>query len=142
MSDTFELRLQGMPADLLVEGVEHNDGLFREARLAVLTGTDVTPVAERLDAWRRRLTAQGDDGLSTLLEAMRSGDPGRVFTVPYGAERALVEFGLLLDDADEAAARGDLLTLVRPTRLRRLNWWAITEILRQSIGLAPTPFPD
>lgn len=135
---TFPYVLLDVPSPLVDEAVERNDELLREVQL-VGRGTDPVAVAGRLEQWHRRIATAGD-GRELMLEAFRSSGRTGAVELPLGAEHDLVALGLLLDEADDASERGELLTLPRRAPLAALHWWAVTEAVRQRHGLPPTPY--
>jgi hypothetical protein len=142
VTTTFAVQVRGLDPDLVEEAVEHLDEVFREVRLLSTTGMRAHPaagLAERLRVLLERIYGAGD-GRQSMIEALRAGDADIDLVLPLGAERDLVQLGLILDQLDDACRAGDLLSLPRRTAVAAVNWWSISEILRQRYGQPATSF--
>ncbi len=142
MTATFSVQVRGLDPALVEEAVEHLDEVFREVRLLSTAGMRAHPVAslaEQLRALLERIYGSGD-GRQDMIDALRTGDADVELVLPVGAERDLVQLGIFLDQLDDACRAGDLLSLPRRAAVAAVNWWSISEILRQRHGQPATSF--
>lgn len=148
MTEAFEVRLEGIPRQLVEYGVERTAELVREFRLMLGSKRrDTDDLPARITGLFGRLQAAGDgrEALVTIgvedLPTVGSDTVEVQLRLPVGSEVDAVELALLLDESDAYCARGEVLTLARPPALVALRWWQATEIVRQRHGLPPTAYP-
>jgi hypothetical protein len=140
-----EVRLLGVPVQLLVAGQEHHDALIREFRLIALGGgpagadPDFAMLVEELGVRYGRTRGRRDQEIE---DAVRAGvlQIDQAFQVPVGGGTDLEHLGVLLDRADHYCRENQLLTLVRPPLVRSFSDWYRTQVLRQLAGDPPTPW--
>lgn len=149
MTDTVrlvEVRIVGMPLDAYREASEHNDELLRE--FALIRESDATvprrllELVERLSSRFSGFTTQQE---SALRAAVERGDDtiDLVYQVPLEVKPAVVELGVMLDEADAFCREGtDLLTLATPPRALAFRRWFLDQFVRQVDGLEPTPWEE
>jgi hypothetical protein len=139
---TVDVRLRGVPLELLAEGTAHYDELLRE--LAFVGGS--RHFSARLDELARAVQEHaGPTGLRVRSEIEDAGAAGaptvdlRLLLAP-GAWAALRDLLALLDEADDFCERMELLTLASSPGLRRLRRWSVAEISRQMAGAPARPW--
>jgi anti-sigma regulatory factor (Ser/Thr protein kinase) len=140
-----DVRLLGVPVQLLVAGQEHHDALIREFRLIALGGgpagadPDFAMLVEELGVRYGRTRGRRDQEIE---DAVHSGvlQIDQAFQVPVGGGTDLERLGVLLDRADHYCRENQLLTLVRPPLVRSFSDWYRTQVLRQLAGDPPTPW--
>lgn len=148
-ADLVTIRLIGVPLDIQVRSSEHQDGLRREFRMLVEEGrADSASVPGRLIAlaaeFDRRFQAFAAAGLAEMEAAIARGDStvDLILEVPRAVGPAAREFGRLFEEADEYCSAGEhLLTLRAPKDVVAYRNWAIDELVRQSEGAPPIPWP-
>lgn len=131
--DTRVVRLLGVPLGLYDVLEQHNEALLKEYELLRLAqGADAEERQDLQDAGRARVL---------LASTLRSADPG-VCEVEIPADLA-AGFRLLprvLDAAEDAARRGDLLTRPALPELLDFRGWLYDQVNRQLSGRPPEPF--
>jgi hypothetical protein len=147
--ELVEVRILSLPIQLARRGREHNEGLMREFTLIQLGGGDAFGVPHRLHELAEELTQRfagfTAEPESQLAEAEARGDHeiDLVYHLPADVADAATRYGALLDEADEYCRRGEhLLTLVTPPDLLQLRQWFFEELIGQTLGKEPTPWPD
>ena len=142
---TVEVRILGLPLDLVARSQEHVDDLRRE--LALISHRPATPGPElpaRLltlfDELEREYAAVGEATEVQLEQAQRSGAGtlDLALLVPADAGDACIRLGETLDQADRFCAEGGyLLNLVTPPDLVDFRDWYLSEFVRQISGEEP-----
>jgi anti-sigma regulatory factor (Ser/Thr protein kinase) len=145
-----DVRLLGVPIDLLDRTTEQHDALFREFRLLVEVDPDEGhAVPGRLLALGDELTTQyghftvGTD--AALFRARERGDAtvDLDYRLPAGVGPAAVHYDALLDEADAYCQAGtELLTLAPPPASTALRRWILGEFARQTAAEARVAWPD
>jgi len=144
-SPKVEVRILGLPLELVARSQEHVDDLRRE--LALISHRPATPSPEfpaRLltlfDELEREYAAVGEATEVQMEQAQRSG-AGTVdlaLLVPADAGDACIRLGETLDQADRFCAEGGyLLNLVTPADLVDFRQWYLGEFVRQISGEEP-----
>lgn len=141
-----DVRIVALPLDAYREASEHGDELLREFALIRASDTDVprrlVNLVDRLGVEFRGFTAEQDADLRAALE--RGDDTiDLVYRVPPQFKQAVVELGVLLDEADQFCREGnELLTLATPPRALAFRRWFLDQFARQVDGLEPTRWED
>jgi hypothetical protein len=144
--DMVEVRLLGIPLELLEETMKHYDALFREFQLIAAASSEPSSVPTRLTELVTKATARYSGftaGREEHVEAARAAGRENLdltFELPASVGDVAVELGDLLEEAEEFCRSGDLLTLVAPPSVRGFRDWYLEEIVRQVGGGRPTPY--
>jgi hypothetical protein len=144
--DMIEVRLLGIPLELLEETTQHYDALFRELQLIAAGSSEPSSVPARLTELVTKATARYSGftaGREEHVEAARAAGRQELdltFELPASVGDVAMELGDLLEEAEEFCRSGDLLTLVAPPSVRRLRDWYLEELVRQLGGGQPTPY--
>lgn len=135
----FTLRLRGVPAKLLATTLQYGDTLLRELVFASLSeeGEDASWQAPHID-------------LAPVLDAVRAAAGGGVACVdvdvalPAGSGSAAFQRLTLIEEADQMAREGLLLTIPELPEVSACRRWLLQEIAAQEDGTAPVPWslPD
>lgn len=142
-----EVVLMRLPVLLVTAGRDHHDDLMRELRLLALGGEPAVRAApERV---RRLVEVMGGRHGpaqarrdAEIDDAVRRGEHSidQVTRTPASAAAAVTALGALLDEADDLAEQGLLLTTPRPPLLRWFSSWYLGQFVEQVQGLPPTPW--
>lgn len=148
-AELVEVRIEGLPLDLLARAEEHADDLRRE--LALVAQSSKTPrsqfpvrLVNLFAELEREYAAVGEAAESQLTSASVAGvgSVDLVLTVPRSAAGACVRLEETLDEADRYCADGSfLLNLVSPPDIVALRRWYLGEFIRQIDGEPATPWP-
>lgn len=139
-SDTVRVRLMSVPVALYDVLQQHNEAVLREYELMLL-GEGAPAAARRDVADAGRARAVIVDAIRTAAEA--AGDAPRVDVlvhVPVVEMRGFTMLRSVLDAADAAAARLELLARPGLPELLELRSWLYAEVLRQVDGEEPQPW--
>ncbi len=130
---TFVVRLQQAPAELLRVSVQHGDNLLRELALTSMEDTARTDAS----GWQ----ASKID-LGPVLDAVAAASDVAEVTVELsqGAGPAALERVSLLEEAEQLARSGALLTGPGLPEVSRCREWLLHEIAAQEHGNDPTPW--
>jgi len=148
--DLIEIKLLGLPLELRQRSTEHHEGLRREFQMLVEQG-HVQPdsVPARLVSLaadlERRFESFAAAGRAELDEATRQGrtTADLMLAIPPGIGPAAAQFKKMIAEADEYCAQGEhLLTLAAPPDVAAFIEWVLGELVRQSEGGDPIPWPD
>lgn len=123
------VRLLGAPVRLFIAAHAHTDALLREMRLlgahderAPLAAAELGPAVEQAHAAR----ASGEEVVDAAVP------------LPLGAVAGRVPLADLLDEADDRARRGELLTSPALPEVRALRHWYLDQVTAQVRGEPPT----
>jgi hypothetical protein len=146
-----EVRVVGIPLDVYRESAEHSDDLQRE--FALIRNTE--PSDDHRDVPTRLLALIAELGerfsgftveqQRLISEALERGETviDLVYHVPVEIRQAVIDLGILLDEADEFCRRGDeLLTLATPPRAAAFRRWFLEEFVRQADGQPPLTWEE
>lgn len=140
----MNVRILGLPLDVMQRSAEHNDELLREFALIQGEGADHVPA--RLLALtgelRARFGAFSEGPRQAMREAIARGDTqiDVEYLVPAEAGGAARQLGELLDEADDFCRAGELLTLATSTEGRAFRRWFLDEFELQIQGHPPRPW--
>ena len=145
-----EVRLLGVPLDLLDRTSEQYDALFREFRLMVaLDPGDGHAVPGRLLALGDELTTQyapftvGTDEMLSGARARGDATVDLEYRLPVEVGPAARHYDALLDQADAYCRAGEeLLTLAPPPDATAFRRWVLGEFVRQTAGRPPVAWGD
>ena len=132
------VHLLGLPVTLYRAMQQHDEALRREHTL--LTLGDAASVAAPAGAVAQVVIAQLDAG---LLGADAAGEESAdlVGMVSGSDAQASARLLAMLEEADELARGGQLLTPPTLPEVRGCRRWWLGEVIAQSGGAAPTPWP-
>lgn len=144
----FDVHLVGLPVAIHAEAQEHQDSLRREfAFIAESSDPESTP--PRLLRLTQRLQdrfREFSEGPSRRIdEALERGEESidLVYRVPAEVGPAAAELARLLAEADAYCLTGEsLLTLAAPGRVVAYREWFLGELIRQTDGEKPVPWPE
>lgn len=144
----FDVHLVGVPVAIHAEAEEHQDSLRREfAFIAESSDPESTPprllrLTERL---RDRFQEFSEGPARRIEEALERGEESidLVYRVPAEVGPAAAELAKLLAEADAYCLTGNgLLTLAAPGRVVAYREWFLGELIRQTSGEKPVPWPE
>ena len=150
--DTFVVRMLGMPLRLRERSRQHGQDLLREMALIQVgeaAGTTGRHVPARLLELGQDLNATYSPYLASSTDQMEDAlDRGEqtleevVYQLPRSAAAFVQRIDDLLTEVD-TYCRSDahLLTLAPPPDVAAYRRWSTEEVLRQSTGAAPRPWP-
>jgi PAS domain S-box-containing protein len=140
--DRLSVRLVGVAPALLTAAVEHADALLRE--LELLAGAGAVPLPlQGLTRWNPEPSLLGLPLLAAAREPAEASRPADlVVHLPAAAPAAAVRRLGLLDELDEIAASGLLLTEAALPEVAGVRRWALEEIVAQSSGADPRPWSE
>ncbi len=147
-STLFEVHLVGVPVAIHAEAQEHQDNLRREfAFIAESSDPESTPprllrLTQRL---RDRFEEFSEGPARRMEEALERGEESidLVYRVPAEVGPAAAELARLLAEADAYCLTGNgLLTLAAPGRVVAYREWFLGELIRQTDGEEPIPWPE
>jgi hypothetical protein len=140
-NETVEVQFREVPVALYIELQSHSDSVMRDlvlsrAELERPAGAPISAADSFLLQWRERLRLQVE-------QAQAEGRAHVDLTAQY--PRSVVEpfrrYVAMLEEADEAAARGELLVPPPSADVLALRRWLVREISAQVFErAAPTPF--
>jgi len=141
-----------LPVGLWRETQEHMDELTREFMLIATDdraddGEHDVPqqLLTVIEQLTHRYAGFGEENEARLADAAERGDPSidLVYDLPADITDDVKRLGQMLDLADEFCRRGQhLLTLATPPDQLRFRRWFLDEMVRQTGGQPPTPWPD
>ena len=142
--------LRDYPLRLWAEQNEYLESLLRELHLLLLSSQRddlqsaasgrLVELADLLQHRLGRLLQTVDDDRQAALDAGRERMDS-VLPLSDGLPGVLDEVRLVLEETDEFCRHGDLLSLPRPPLLIAFATWEGTELIAQSDGAEPTPWP-
>jgi hypothetical protein len=142
-----EVRLLGVPVQVLAAARQHHDDLMREfAVLAVSEQNLGSSVPQRLLALTEilgsRYGAAASRPDSALDEAVQRGEHtlDLTYLVPAEVVEAADQLEMLMAQADEFCCTEHMLTLPRPPLLVQFARWYLDEFRRQINGRPPRPW--
>lgn len=142
------VRLLGFPLALQARAEEHFSELRREFTFVADPNAPSSSVPERLLAvaasLEERFAAFTAAPRAQREAAARRGERSvdLEFRVPAEVREAALTLDGLLEEADEYARKGDLLTLAAPEDVVDFRRWYLREFVNQIDGSPPTPFSD
>ena len=146
-ADGVHVRILGLPIALVERARLHYEAMRRELTLIALSSG---PSKDALPAELLAIVEQMDEQFGTLtpgearkIDAARQrGDPtiDLEFDVPRAAGAQSAALATLLDEADEFARQGALLTLAAPPECVAFRRWYLGEFARQVEGCPPIPW--
>jgi type II secretory pathway component HofQ len=148
VTDTVKLRVTGLPSELYVRNRRLLDDLVHELqmiRAGEMTGLDVDPaLSDSLNSILATFAGPRDVAFTTAKEALLAQK--KTFDLEMELERAalpaLRRVLQLLEEVEDLARRGVLLTMPAPAEIWELRRWVVQEVERQAAGADPTPFPS
>lgn len=131
--ETRVVRLLGVPLGLYDVLQQHNEALLKEYELLRLArSADVAERQDLQDAGRARVL---------LASTLRSADSGVVeLKIPVDVAAGFRLLPRVLDAAEDAARRGDLLTRPALPELLDFRGWLYDQVNQQLSGQSPEPF--
>jgi hypothetical protein len=141
-----EVRLLGLPVDLLIASRERHDELMREFALLALGGASGGDVPTRLVEITQILgvryggaAARPDEEVDA---AAARGDEtiDLTYVVPAHVVNAADTLDKLMAEADEFCRQEQLLTLARSEVMVQFAAWYLDEFRRQIAGADPVPW--
>lgn len=139
-----QVRLLGVPLELLVSAREHHDGLMREFRLLALAGrtsardaplrlVELTHIlGQQYAATNSRRDQEVDEALARGVTRL-----DLVHEVPPAVADAAVALSALMTEADAYCAAEQLMTLERHPLLKRFGDWYLDQFVVQCAGGEP-----
>ncbi len=137
-SPVHQVRLGGVPTDLLLAAKAHMDNVVRE--LTLLRGgrsADGTPLPPAMSALVDTVTGQFAEVRTEMkrqaLAAARRGDPmtDLELRLPLSYAEAGERYLAALEEADRYARRAHLLTMAPPLSHRTFRRWYVTSLVEQ-----------
>ena len=138
--DGFAVRLLSTPVELYDVLQQHNEAVLREYEL-ILLATGADPVLRRDVADAARVRTLIVDAIKRAAAA--TPDAQRVdatLHLPASEARGVALLPAVLDRAEQAARRGELLARPALPELLELRSWLYAEIGRQLAGQSPQPW--
>jgi hypothetical protein len=143
----YEVRLLGVPVQVLVAGRQQHDDLMREFTvLAVSEREQNSTVPERLVELIEVLGSRYGGAVSrpdaVVDEALRRGDStvDLTYHVPARITEGADRLEAIMAEADEFCRNEQMLALPRSELLARFAHWYLDEFRRQIKGLPPQPW--
>jgi anti-sigma regulatory factor (Ser/Thr protein kinase) len=144
--ERMSIRLDRVPVRLMLNALTHGAELRRELRLLAVAHQDTYPVAGDLSEF---FSGLGRDFRSQFdgPDLHRASDTGQeyvdlVVSAPIDSGPRFTRLIELLDLADAFCRSERLLTLARTRVLAIFQEWMFGEFVRQTKGVAPTPWHD
>lgn len=136
------VRYLGVPVEALLELQEDVASLQREVQLAALDGSSVLSQGAADRIVDQRLEVVLLDLHRQALAAREAGVAVADLEVEYpdDAYSEVVEVSRATEEADEAAAHGQLLTPPLRPEVRHLQEWLVDQAASQLRGGPPTPY--
>ena len=135
--DGFAVRLLSIPVELYDVLQQHNEAVLREYEL-ILLATGADPVLRRDAADAARVRALIVDAIRRAAAAVPGAQRVDVpLRLPAVEARGVALLPAVLDRAEQAARRGELLARPALPELLELRAWLYAEIDRQLAGQAP-----
>lgn len=144
----YEVHLVGLPVAIHAEAQEHQDSLRREfAFIAESSDPETTPprLLRLTQSLRDRFREFSEGPSRRIEEALERGEDSIdvVYRVPAEIGPAAAEMARLLEEADAYCLSGEgLLTLAASDRVVAYREWFLGELIRQTNGGKPVPWPE
>lgn len=147
--ETTVIHLRGVPPSLYARVVARQDELLREfMHIAYAQPEDRGSIPARLLALmeevRTRHAASSARLREHLVAALDAGEECIDLALPAAPRMAEDARALLeaFEEADEYCRSGELLTLEAPAEVVEFRRWYLGEVIRQSRGEHPRPWPE
>ena len=146
MTELHDVSLVDFPVARYLQMQEHHDALLREFALIATDSGNSSAPGDLLRLANEMFDRYGDAAGPFRDGVAAAADSGEVITtlnlsIPYTTLRWTEDFLLLFEEADEYAARGDLLTEPAPVEVTEFRRWMVGELIRQiRDGATPSPY--
>ena len=145
-SDDMWIEVLGVPPMAHLRFQHHYRELRREVRLLAFAHAEDYPLAKNLSDLFATLDAElrGGIGADQIEDALQAGRESQDLhlCVPADTAASFGRFLELLELADSFCRQERLLSLARTPDQRHFQRWFLGEFVRQSDGLAPSPWHD
>jgi hypothetical protein len=146
MTELHDVSLVDFPVARYLQMQEHHDALLREFALIAMDSEHSSASSDLLRLANEMFERYGDAAGPFREGVAQAAESGEIVTtlnlsIPYTTLRWTEDFLLLFEEADEYAARGDLLTEPAPVEVTEFRRWLVGELIRQvRDGATPTPY--
>jgi hypothetical protein len=146
MTELHDVSLVDFPVARYLQMQEHHDALLREFALISMDSEHSSASSDLLRLANEMCERYGDAAGPFREGVAKAAESGEIVTtlnlsIPYTTLRWTEDFLLLFEEADEHAARGDLLTEPAPVEVTEFRRWLVGELIRQvRDGATPTPY--